>query len=59
MQENIGHHLWFSKNVDGLADMLIYVISKMYPEILIKLNTLLPNIISELVKSNEKNKKLI
>ena len=59
MEENIGHHLWFSKNVNGLTDMLIYVINEMFPEVLLKLNTLLPNIISELVKSNEKNKKLI
>ena len=59
MEENIGHHLWFSKNVGGLTDMLIYVINEMYPEVLIKLNILLPNIISELVKFNRKTKKLI
>ena len=59
MQENIGHHLGDSKNLSGIMDMLIYVINEMYPEVFIKLNTILPNILSELLKSNEKNKKLI
>jgi hypothetical protein len=59
MQENIGHHLGDSKDLSGIMDMLIYVINEMYPEVFIKLNKLLPNILSELLISNEKSKKLI
>jgi hypothetical protein len=41
MQENIGHHLWFSKDVDGMAEMLIYVIGEMYPDASEKVNYIL------------------
>lgn len=52
MQENIGHHLWVSKKVAGVDNLLINVIEEMYPELYKKLNSIL-NI------KDTKSKKLI
>jgi len=52
MQENIGHHLWVSKKVAGMAELLTGVIEEMYPELYQKINSIL-NI------KNTKGKKLI
>ena len=52
MQQNIGHHLWISKKVAGMDELLINVIEEMYPELYQKINSIL-NI------KDTKNKKLI
>ena len=52
MQENIGHHLWISKKVAGMDNLLINVIEEMYPELYQKINSIW-NI------KDTKNKKLI
>ena len=52
MKENIGHHLWISKKVGGMDDLLINVINEMYPELSEKINVII-NV------KNTKNKRLL
>jgi hypothetical protein len=52
MQKNIGHHLWVSKKVAGMSDLLMNVIVEMYPELYDKINSI------SFIKHNE-NKTLI
>lgn len=58
MQENIGHHLWVSKNVDGIGELLLYIINEMYPDAYEKINSLLQkNSLSN--KDNINNKRFL
>lgn len=41
MQENIGHHLWVSKKVKGMDDLLLNIIEHMYSELYEKVNLIL------------------
>ena len=41
MQENIGHHLWVSKKVTGMDELLMNIIEEMYPELYQKINSIL------------------
>jgi hypothetical protein len=41
MSKNIGHHLWISKNVSNVDELLINVIKEMYPELYKKINLIL------------------
>ena len=41
MIENIGHHLWVSKKVIGMDELLMSVINEMYPELNEKINLIL------------------
>lgn len=52
MQENIGHHLWVSKKVAGMDELLLSIIDKMYPELSKKIKLILD------IKSTE-NKRLL
>ena len=56
MKDNIGHHLWFSKNVDGIDDLLMIVINEMYPELESKINIILKdnNLIKTVIKKDNK-----
>jgi hypothetical protein len=58
MEKNIGYHLWFSKNVEGIDDLFMIVISKMYPELEIKINQFLEKNLLTKIK-HEKSKGLI
>ena len=40
MKENIGHHLWISKSVDGIEGLLINVCNEMFPEVYDKINNI-------------------
>lgn len=58
MQKHIGYHLWFSKNVEGIDDLFMIVISEMYPELEIKINDLLEKNLLTKIK-HQKSKGLI
>lgn len=55
MNENIGHHLWISKNVGGVDSLLNFAIKEMFPDLYEKINHTLDTNIS----SDKKNNKLI
>jgi len=38
MKDNIGHHLWVSKKVSGMDELLMEIITEMYPELNKKIN---------------------
>ena len=58
MKENIGHHLWNSKHVEGIDDLLRYVANEMFPELHKKITIILEKhfLIS---KQDPNNKRLI
>jgi hypothetical protein len=41
MDNNVGHHLWVSKSVVGIDELLLTVVNEMYPELYEKMNTIL------------------
>lgn len=55
MSENIGHHLWVSKSVDGLDELLIDTIKEMFIELYEKIDFVL----NKNFLKNKKNTKLI
>ncbi len=55
MSENIGHHLWVSKSVDGLDELLIDIIKEMFIELYEKIDFVL----NENFLKNKNNTKLI
>jgi hypothetical protein len=58
IQENIGYHLWNSKKMEGIDDLLMIVIAEMYPELEIKINSILEKNLLIKIKY-KKNKGLI
>ena len=52
MKANIGHHLWVSKKVSGMDELLMEIITEMYPELSEKINLTIG------IKNN-KNKRLL
>lgn len=55
MTENIGHHLWISKNVGGIDSLLKLVIKEMFPDLYEKTN----HILSKHKSNTKKNTILI
>jgi len=55
MNENIGHHLWVSKSVDGIEGLLMIVCNEMFPEVYDKIN----NILDTNFPTNKNKKTLI
>ena len=58
MNENIGHHLWVSKSVHDMDDLLIKVSKEMFTELYNKINFILEKNFP-IDKNYTKNKRLI
>jgi hypothetical protein len=58
MRKNIGYHLWYSKKMEGIDDLLMIVIAEMYPELEIKINSILEKNLL-IGKKDSNNKRLI